>query len=239
MLNSLHETPLYLSIFHLLTKHYSATLRRGNSPYSATNRTQRVASILPTKRFWTYDKGDVLQRECRVSGAFELSASTMQPTPPTSSKTGFAQPPLAKARAAPAAGPSTVRSHARNPNPTPAATPPLTAPANRRHGSKSFALHPSIQISNPTTDSAQPAPARARARHSEPIDVDELYERKYSLKPEDLILPIDVATYRQSVRGKGKEREGEVEIVAQRATSAASELAAARVFSSRVFLTVD
>lgn len=69
--------------------------------------------------------------------------------------------------------------------------------------------------------------------------MDELYERKYSLKPEDLILPIDVATYRQSVRGKGKEREGEVEIVAQRATSAASELAAARVFSSRVFLTVD
>ncbi|KJA28082.1 hypothetical protein HYPSUDRAFT_197622 [Hypholoma sublateritium FD-334 SS-4] len=127
-------------------------------------------------------------------------------------KSGLGKPALAKACAAPAAGPSTARNHARNPNPTPAATPPLAATANRRHG-----------------DSTQPAPARGRAKHSEPIDVDELYERKYSLKPEDLILPIDVATYRQSVRGKskGKEREGEVEIVAQCATPAATETATA------------
>ena len=69
--------------------------------------------------------------------------------------------------------------------------------------------------------------------------MDELYDRKYAMKPDDLILPIDAATYRQGVRGKskGKEREGEVEIVAQRATSAAT--VPARVFSSRVFRAVD
>ncbi len=88
------------------------------------------------------------------------------------------------------------------------------------------------------TPQTGPANSRARAKASEPIDVDKLYESKYAMKPDDLILPIDVATYRQGVRGKGKgkEREGEVEIVAQRAIK---ELVPARVFSSRVFRAVD
>lgn len=73
------------------------------------------------------------------------------------------------------------------------------------------------------------------------IDVDEIYHQKYSLKPDDLILPIDVATYRRSVRGKstGKERQDGLEMVTQLATLAPPESATARMSYFCVFLVMD